>query len=262
MLNRLERLVGTRVAPVSVGVTRVMLGAALAIISLDVAAFFHGLASGKLAYPFIDGVPRPPEWMPNALLGLGWLVALCLVLGLLPHVMAGLGAAVGATTLLWDQQIYSSHLTLLTILLILLVFAGSGRRLAIPRYRQPGDTVPFWPQLLMMTQVSVVYLFAGLSKVQPTFLSGDPLQEWMWPDLPHWVFVVLAWATVVTEVGLAVALWIPRVRVVAAAVGVALHLSIVTLLDGENLWLLAFALTTTAVYPLFLTRPSLREASA
>lgn len=59
--------------------------------------------------------------------------------------MAGLGAAVGLVTLLW-QQIYSSHLTLLTILLTLLVFAGSGRRLAVPRYRQPGDTVPFWPE--------------------------------------------------------------------------------------------------------------------
>ncbi|RIK11982.1 MAG: hypothetical protein DCC50_13815 [Acidobacteria bacterium] len=172
--------------------------------------------------------------------------------------MAGLGAAVGVVTLLWDQQTYSSHLTLLTVLLALLAFSGSGKRWALLRRREPDPTVPFWPQLLMMTQVSVVYLFAGLSKAQPTFLGGEPLQGWMWPDLPHWAFVVLAWATVLTEVGLAVALWVPRVRVLAAVVGVALHLSIVTLLDGENLWLVAFALTTTAVYPLFLTRPSLR----
>ncbi len=236
-----------------------MLGLALAIATLELAVVLYRIGDGRLFYPFFDWVPRPPESTALAVLVVGWVAAASLVLGLVPHLTAGLGAVVGLVTLLWDQQTYSSHLTLLTILLALLAFAGSGKRWALLRRSNPDATVPFWPQLLMMTQVSVVYLFAGLSKIQPTFLSGDPLQEWMWPDLPHWVFVVLAWATVVTEVGLAVALWIPRVRVLAAVVGVALHLSIVTLLDGENLWLLAFALTTTAVYPLFLTRPPLRE---
>jgi hypothetical protein len=45
---------------------------------------------------------------------------------------------------------------------------------------------------------------------------------------------------------------------VAVAIGIVLHLSIIAFLEGENLWLVAFALTTTATYPLFLSRPELK----
>ena len=256
MLTSLDRRMRRRVSGRAVVATRVMLALALILVSIESFVAFSGIAAGALAYPFVEWVPQPTASGANAMLILGWVAGLCLALGLLPHVMAGVGAALGMVTLLWDQQLYSSHLTFLTIMLALLAFAESDRHRGMSRRRHSdGLGVPWWPQFLMMTQVSAVYLFAGLSKAQPTFLSGEPLEGWMWADLPQWTYAALAWATVITELVLAFALWHPRFRRLAAVVGVLLHLSIITLLAGENIWLVAFALTTTAAYPLFLTRP-------
>lgn len=261
MLIRLDRAMRRRVDARSVTVTRVMLGLALIIVSIESFVVLMGIAAGKVAYPFAPWTPHPTSTTASGLLALGWLAGVSLTLGLLPHVMAGIGAGLGVITLLWDQQLYSSHLTFLTVMLLFLVFAESDRHKGLSSARHSDEAgVPWWPQFLMMTQVSAVYLFAGLSKAQPTFLSGRPLEGWMWAELPFAAYGLLAWGTVITELALSVALWVRQTRKAAAVVGVILHLSIVVLLAGENLWLVAFALTTTASYPLFLTRPTLGES--
>lgn len=252
----LDRRVAARVDGRPIAVTRVVLGVALMLVSLEQYLALSRIAGGAIAYPLYSGAPEVRGGLAVAVLVVGWISGVCLILGLLPEVGAAAGAVTCLLTLLCDQQLYSSHVTLLIILLVLLACARSDWRWGISGQRY-GDSssVPWWPQLLMMTQVSVVYLFAGLSKLQPTFLSGRPLSGWMWLDLPPRGYAVLAWATVVTEIGLAFALWIPRTRRAATVLGGILHLSIVTLLSGGNLWLVAFALTTMSTYPLFLTRP-------
>jgi hypothetical protein len=165
----------------------------------------------------------------------------------------------------WDQQTYSSHLVLCTLLLLYLALARSDTRLSLAALhrRRSGagtpDTVPWWPQLLMLTQVGVVYLFTALSKMNPVFLSGEPLEGWTWFSGPAWLFRALALGTVAAELFLVAGLWVPRVRVLAVLAGVGLHAGIVVGLSDLNVVLLAFALMTTSTYPLFLTRPPLRE---
>lgn len=256
-LGWLEGGLRTRVGGRPIALTRIMLGAALFLVSLEQSLALSRIADGAFAYPFVPWAPRPSAGLAIGALIIGWIAATCLAIGLVPDIMAATGAGVCLLTLLWDQQLYSSHVTLLTIQLVLLACAQSDRRWGVSgrRYRD-SIGVPWWPQFLMMTQVSVVYLFAGLSKVQPTFLSGRPLSEWMWLSLPPMAFVIVAWATVITEGFLAVALWLQSARRCAVAVGILLHVSIVTLLSGNNLWLVAFALTTMSTYPLFLSRPS------
>ena len=258
MLTRIEVLVGRRVDARPISVTRVLLGLALILVTVETYVAVAAMSRGALRYPAAEWLPDPTPAAASGILVVGWVAGVCLVIGLLPEVMAATGAALGFGALLWDQQLYSSHLTLLSVLLVFLAFAQSDRRRGITRSRyQHSGGAPFWPQLLMMTQVTALYLFAGLSKAQPVFLSGRPLEEWMWLDLPTAAYPLLAWSTVLTEVCLAVALWFRRVRRYAVVVGVILHLSIVFLLVGENAWLAAFALTTLSTYPLFLTRPDI-----
>ena len=79
----------------------------------------------------------------------------------------------------------------------------------------------------MMTQLSVCYFFAAANKVNTVFLPGDLFATWLrWP-LPDPLYPLLAVATIATEFFLAFALWWRRTRVIAACVGVALHVSIV-----------------------------------
>ncbi len=112
----------------------------------------------------------------------------------------------------------------------------------------------------MLTQVTVLYLFAGLSKINPVFLSGRPLQGWLWLDLPDWIFPALSVATILTELFLAFALWVPKLRVLAVLVGVAFHASIVLGITGPTVSLVAFAAASVSSYWLFLARPSLSAA--
>ena len=72
----------------------------------------------------------------------------------------------------------------------------------------PGrPSVVWWPQLLMMTQLSVCYLFSALSKVNAVFLSGVPLSTWVWIDLPWQFYTVAAVSTVAVELVIAFGLW-------------------------------------------------------
>ncbi|AEG42903.1 HTTM domain-containing protein [Isoptericola variabilis] len=236
---------------------RMMLAVALAVTVVESSAYLSRIADGRMRYPVLDWLPAPTTDAVLVYLALGLVAALLLLAGVLAGWAAGLGSALGAWALLWDQQTYSSHLVLCTLLLLYLAFARSGTRWSLSARLRPREdpTVPWWPQLLMLTQVSVVYLFTAVAKINPVFLSGEPLDGWTWLPGPPWVFQAMALATVAVELFLAVALWVPRLRVLAVLAGVALHAGIVGGLDHLNVVLFAFALTTTSTYGLFLTRP-------
>lgn len=257
---RLNDLLDLRVDGRPVALARMLLAFALGVCVLESAAVLSGIAEGRLRYPVLDVIPTPTPIAVQVFQAVGLLAAVCLLLGLFSGPFAATGSLLLAAALLWDQQTYSSHHFLFTLLLAYLAFARAGQRWGIAAQRDPERAdVPWWPQLLMMIQVSVLYLFAGLSKATPRFLSGQPLEGWMWLDAPLWVFQALAVATVVTEIFLAVALWIPRLRVVAAVAGVGLHLSILVGLIDEKLVLTAFAAASLSTYWMFLRRPSLRS---
>jgi hypothetical protein len=260
---RLTDALDLRVDGRPIALARMLLAFALGVCVLESSAVLSGIAAGKLQYPVLAIIPSPTPLTVQAFQVVGLLAAVCLLLGLFAGASAVTGCAVLAGALLWDQQTYSSHHLLVTLLLAYLAFARAGQRWGIAAKRRPEhDDVPWWPQLLMMTQVSVLYLFAGLSKVNARFLSGEPLQEWMWLDAPLWVFQALAVATVATELFLAAALWMRRLRVLAVVAGVGLHLSILVGLTDQTFVLTAFAAASLSTYWLFLRRPGPRSADA
>lgn len=259
---RLTDVVGLRVDARPIALARILLAFALGVCVLESSAVLGGIADGRLRFPVLSALPGPTVAAVQVYQAVGLTAAVLLLLGLVAGASAATGSVLLAGALLWDQQTYSSHHVLITLLLGYLAFAGSGRRWSVVRRGgRERSEVPWWPQALMMTQVSVLYLFAGLSKINPVFLSGEPLQEWMWADLPLWTFQALAVATVVTEIFLAFGLWIPRVRLLAAAAGLGLHLGILVGLTDQTLVLTAFAAASMSTYWLFLRRPSLRAAA-
>jgi uncharacterized membrane protein YphA (DoxX/SURF4 family) len=238
----------SRVPARPVKVVRVCLGMAALITVLELYMLLTRIADGRLAMPLFEGLPAPSDGVALVFMALSVSAAVFVVAGVATRPASLALASLLTMVLLWEQQAYSSHLLLVILLLCYLAFAHADRG---------AGTVPWWPQLLMMTQASVLYLFAGLSKWNPIFLSGEPMEKWFrWP-MPDWVWGPMAVATVVTEVSLAVALWVPRVRWVAVFVGSCLHVSIVVFLASMTLQLVAFALATVPLYGLFLTRPPL-----
>lgn len=244
-----------RVNPKPVAFARICIGIASISLALEGNTFLVTIADGRLAVPTLDWWPSPTELPLRAMLFAGMLAGVLLALGCFAKWCAGLIAALQVVMLLSDQQLYSSHRILLFLLCCHLIFAQSDAMWSLQaRYRGRRPSVPLWPQLLMIGAISSLYLFAGISKINSVFLSGDVLQEQMVVHLPSGFYQVLAFATVATEISLALGIWLRRTRVLAVMVGVGLHVSIVAFL-GDPVVLSSFALLCVGLYPMVLTRP-------
>ena len=128
-----------------------------------------------------------------------------------------------AGTLLGDQQTYSNHLYLMLPVAALVTVAQSGAALSLDARREGGrEWVPGWPVWLLCAQVSIVYAFAALAKLNPDFLSGSVVASYLRRDgllaLPDAWRVPRADArsfrslAICSEAFLAFALWVPRWR--------------------------------------------------
>lgn len=204
--------------------------------------------------PWLEGpVPAPAVWALTAVTVLAGLAAL---VGWRWRASALVLAMGTAAPMLVEQQTYSNHRTYLTLVVLLLAFTAADRRWSPSRSARPTPGAQ-WAVLLVLSQLSVLYLFAALSKVQPTFLSGAGLRSWSRWELPEEIAMVLALGTVVGELVLAIGLWFRRSRVLACLIGFMLHVPIVLVLEEGTWELLAFALSCLALYPLHFHRERL-----
>jgi simple sugar transport system substrate-binding protein len=114
---------------------------------------------------------------------------------------------------------------------------------------------------LIRVQISIVYFFAAIWKINPHFLSGWVLGTYVREGIitlpesfyqPH-ILAGFALLAIATELLLAFGLWSARLRGPAAVVGVGLHMSFVLLMPQ---WaeLIVFGLLAAGTYPLFLSR--------
>jgi hypothetical protein len=207
-----------------------------------------------VALPVVEWTPRPTSTSAAAYLVVAVAAGLALALGWHAALAAALTTVLNVAVLVWDQQTYSSHRLLATLLIAYLIFARSDAAWALSRR---GGPVPWWPRLLMMTQLTVCYVFAAASKVSILFLSGTPLAGWVWVPLPWWMFSLMAFGTVLVEFFLAVGLWLRRTRRAAFALGGALHVSIIAMMSDQTWPLVAFGLTCISLYGLFASRESM-----
>jgi hypothetical protein len=231
-------------------------GVAAAMTAVEGWIFVSRIGGDRIAVPVASWWPTPDSVLlvpfsivavaSGLLLAAGWRAA-----------PVGIVCAVTqAGFLMWDQQTYSSHRVLVLLLAAYLAFARSDSTWAV---RPTALDPPPGPRLLMMTQLSVLYLFAALSKVNLAFLGGGVLRAEVWWPLPTWLYEPLSYLTIAAEIFLAFGLWFRLTRVPATVAGVGLHLSIVTMLE-QPLPLVAFALACVPLYPLFyLPRDRLRD---
>ncbi|MBA3233140.1 MAG: HTTM domain-containing protein [Propionibacteriales bacterium] len=253
----MREVMTSKITAQGLGIARIMVGIGAMVIAIETAAKLGLAANGRLTMPVLHGVPPPSLEAASAYFVLAAAAGTFLTLGVLARTAAGLTSVLQVAVLLWDQQTYSSHRLLLLLLCVFLAMSDCAAGWSLrSRFRGGRQAVPYWPQLLMMSQVSACYLFAGLSKVNDSFLSGDVLRFQVWWHLPAAAFVPMAYATVLAEISLGVGLWFRRLRVPAVVLGFCLHLSI-CLMMRESLVLLAFALLAMSTYPMFLRRPVL-----
>lgn len=238
---------------------RIGLGLACLVNVQEMHVLLTRIAGGGLAMPVLDGLPAPSTWSVWLVTALGAVAGLALVVGWRPGPAALALTGLSLGIFLWDQQTYSNHRFLALVLVLLLALARSDRAWALRRSGAPAP--PPWPRFLMMTQLSVCYLFAGLSKINPVFPGGRQFDTWLRVDLPATLDMSMALGTILGEVFIALGLWFARTRTLAVVLGVLLHVSIVVGMAHGTLPLVAFTLTCVPLYPLFFLRPGVGSAA-
>jgi uncharacterized membrane protein YphA (DoxX/SURF4 family) len=221
--------------------------------ALEVLAVLGIVARGEaLAVP-MWGLPAVTLPVVRAISGLAGCAALFVLFGLFTRPAALLLSLSLAAAVLVEQQAYSNHLTLCAWSALWLVLSRSEARWSLraridgPRQVQLGD------QILLMTQLSVVYLFTGLLKINERFLSGEIVARYAWFDLPDSLASLVAIGAVITEVGLAIGLWLPRIRWWVAVAGLGLHVAIPAVMVVPGVWV--FSVLSLCLYPMFLIGP-------
>lgn len=133
--------------------------------------------------------------------------------------------------LLLDQSRYQNHSYLLCLIAFLMVLIPAHRTCTL-RHREPG-TVPLWCLRLLQFQIAIPYVFGGLVKLNPDWLSGaslqwrlvydpSPLAVAVTTDVP-WVPLFMSYAGLLLDLLIVPALCWRRTRVSAFALAVAFH---------------------------------------
>ncbi len=254
-----------RTGPRPVAAARILVALGAALTCFEGAVYLHALQGDRIRVPVAGGLvsaDTPPA--------IPWFVAMLvacvlLLVGVAARLCAIVLALGNLLLLLSDQQLYSNHRFLLILLCLWFALARADRAWSLRARLRPAPAgesrlVPWWPQLLIVATVSSCYLFAGLSKVNPEFLTGDLIASMS----PGWVPArATAWLTPPAEIAVGLGIWWRPTRRLALMLGVALHASIVVLL-GSPLVFGAFALLCLSAYPLIWTWPDRdqREAAA
>lgn len=143
---------------------------------------------------------------------------------------------------LMDAARYENHRYLIVLLAVLISVSQAHRAWSVDRWqgRAGGpETVPQWNLLVLQAQLVLMYGFAGLAKLNPDWLAGEPLRHWLpiqapaigaWVAHP-WAAYAMSYAGLAVDLGAPMLLLWPRTRPAGIGLMAAFHL--------VNLWLFA-----------------------
>ena len=182
MQRRLSEALGRPVDPRPLALTRIGVGVAGGMIGLETWRLLIKVsAPDKLQVPAFAWLPDLSYELIWALFAVWTLLAAALTLGLRARLAAAGLALLAAVAMLLDQQVYSNHLALMAVLCGLLALGQPAAVWSLDaRRRPPVAASPYWPVLLLKLQISTLYGFAALSKLNDVYLSGEVLERSTW----------------------------------------------------------------------------------
>jgi hypothetical protein len=182
--------------------------------------------------PLPDLATSSVELLVSARTGL----ALALLLGLWPRLSALGLFVIGYGLMALDRYRYFHHMHLLWLSCLWLALLPTPRRGLLAALRSGAERVPRWPLQLLRAQAIIVYVAAGVAKLQPTFLSGQALEATARAGLvggPLWSAAsqllgtsVLAGLIAFGELSIAACLVYRPLRPLGIALGIALHVGL------------------------------------
>lgn len=235
--------------------SKVLVIAASLLMLADTFSLFRMVLDGSaVMVPYFDALSITPI---AAGLGIGaWLVGtLALIHPASASLLGWLGPIGALASAALDQQAF--------IDLTLLVAIGLTMHWWSVRLSRRDETAQLVgvPLRVLQTQISIVFAWTAIAKLNTRFLSGGVLSvAFIGPVSPPGFFLERRWLvalsilTVVLEVFLAVGLWIDTLRTPAIVTAIVFHVAIVVFFS-PTLVLTAFGLAMCSGYALFAAEP-------
>jgi hypothetical protein len=163
--------------------------------------------------------------------------ALFLAVGFLYRISATLFFLSHTYFFLLDQGRYVNHTYLICLFSFLLIFAPAHRAFSVDAWLWPklrSSTAPTWSLWLLRGQMGVVYFFAGVAKIAPDWLHGEPIRTWFKEQIrfsvlapvfhQEWVAYGASYASLLIDLLIVPFLLWRHTRLMAFSVAVIFHL--------------------------------------
>jgi len=88
----------------------------------------------------------------------------------------------GASLFLMEKSLYINHFYLYSLILFLFLFLPANRGFSFDTWRKPQlkvSEVPAWTVYILLFQLSVVYFYSGIAKINPDWFQAQPVQIWL-----------------------------------------------------------------------------------
>lgn len=164
-------------------------------------------------------------------------------------------------TFLLDEEQWVNHAYLICLFSFLLIFLPANRALSVDAWLNPRiftQSTQAWTLWLLRMQMGVVYFFAGIAKISPDWLRGEPM--WVWlsqskqPQILHqflsepWTAYSFSYIALLFDLLIVPLLLWRRTRVPAFCMAVAFHL-----INAQLFYLEVFPWLSIAATTLFLS---------
>ncbi len=188
-------------------------------------------------YPFLNFIrpwPGNGMYLHFAIMGL---LALFIALGVFYRPATVLFCLAFTYVFLLDKVYYLNHSYLIVLLSFLLCVIPAHRVASLDRwlfFRNQAPVVPQWSVFLLRAQIFIVYFYAGLAKLNPDWLRGEPMRMWLAErtDFPvigsaftsEWMVFLFAYGGLLFDLGLGFLLIWKRTRPLAFGLAGVFHL--------------------------------------
>ncbi|MBO9154796.1 HTTM domain-containing protein [Chitinophaga sp. GCM10012297] len=186
----------------------------------------------------------------HALFAVVLLAALFITIGFLYRISA-IVFFLGFTYIeLIDVTTYLNHYYFISLVAFLMIWLPANRRYAVDTLLRPGNRrteVPAWCIQVLIFQISAVYVFAGLAKLNADWLlDAQPMRTWL-PAKTHlplagpfmykpWVAYLFSWFGAVYDLFIVFFLLNKRTRVYAYGVVLIFHIATAVFFPGIGMF--------------------------
>ncbi len=224
---------------------------------------YYFIPKMEFNYHFAPWVGHFPDHIMVGLYCFGFILSICFMLGYRFKVTGILFILIQIYFFLTNPLNYLNHIYLAIILGFLLWVTPAHKIWSLDsiRFRKKGtwkenDTIPRWPIYLLMIQIEIMLIYAGITKLTPAFLEGHSLREWLNYIYEYWLFSyewqirVAVFIAIATHLLMAPFLLFKKTRLFALVAYGFFHLSNHIMFSGIGIFpFLTFTATTIFLSP-------------